>query len=277
MQTDCNCIICGKSFIPHPNKPNKFCSLECYHVAQRRHEYDKPRGPSKQCDLCGKEIWASYRHKRNGEKADHIFCSRACYDEYRARKLRSICPGCGKPFYKGETKTGKYCSDECWRRSQAESHIRFCVVCGQSFYPWAFRRAKGDLFFAPWLVTCSPKCQHIHEQEVEKGRREKISMAFRGEKHPSWLGGRISFRGETWKWARKQALDRDGYKYQRCGITAKQSKKKYGKMLEVHHKIPFRKFSTSEAANRLDNLITLCPSCHKTTEWEYREKEDAAG
>jgi DEAD/DEAH box helicase domain-containing protein len=34
----------------------------------------------------------------------------------------------------------------------------------------------------------------------------------------------------------------------------------------VHHKTPLRSFTSLEQANRLDNLVTLCPSCHHKAE-----------
>jgi DEAD/DEAH box helicase domain-containing protein len=52
---------------------------------------------------------------------------------------------------------------------------------------------------------------------------------------------------------------------------------------EVHHKTPFRSFRTVDGtpdlqrANRLDNLATLCPSCHRKTEQNVRMRSGLAG
>ncbi len=59
----------------------------------------------------------------------------------------------------------------------------------------------------------------------------------------------------------------------RCGISQKQAIKKYGSGLQVHHKIPYIFFNNDYIkANELDNLISLCRSCHQKEEWKYRRK-----
>lgn len=71
--------------------------------------------------------------------------------------------------------------------------------------------------------------------------------------------------GKNWIKQRKKALIRDNYTCQKCGKTAKE----LGKNPDVHHKKPIRTFSKDEIeskANDLDNLITLCRSCHSIEE-----------
>jgi DEAD/DEAH box helicase domain-containing protein len=46
---------------------------------------------------------------------------------------------------------------------------------------------------------------------------------------------------------------------------------------DVHHKVPFRAFALKDEANRLENLITLCPSCHKKVEANVRIRSGLAG
>ena len=84
--------------------------------------------------------------------------------------------------------------------------------------------------------------------------------------------------GPDWQKTRDRVRARDGYKCQVCGTpeTTRQH--------DVHHKVPFRSFvrvgSTEPAyqqANRLDNLITLCPSCHKKAEENVRMRSGLAG
>ncbi len=71
--------------------------------------------------------------------------------------------------------------------------------------------------------------------------------------------------GPNWPQQRKLALARDGYRCCRCGASEG--------MLHVHHIRPFREFTYLPgqndhylAANEPDNLITLCPSCHRQAE-----------
>jgi len=66
--------------------------------------------------------------------------------------------------------------------------------------------------------------------------------------------------GPDWETQRQRARARDHYTCQNCGA------KERGKPHHVHHRVPFRLFSSSEEANRLENLVTLCPRCHKQAE-----------
>ena len=45
----------------------------------------------------------------------------------------------------------------------------------------------------------------------------------------------------------------------------------------VHHKTPFRLFDSTEQANQLSNLITLCNSCHRKVEVAVRVRSGLAG
>jgi len=64
--------------------------------------------------------------------------------------------------------------------------------------------------------------------------------------------------GKEWNQIREKVLIRDENRCQGCG----ESKSK----LEIHHKIPFKKFNNTQSANDLSNLVTLCSSCHKEAE-----------
>jgi 5-methylcytosine-specific restriction endonuclease McrA len=84
--------------------------------------------------------------------------------------------------------------------------------------------------------------------------KAKLSAAFSGEKHPNWKGGRNDYRGSNWKECRQQALERDNYTCQFCKTTVN---------LIIHHIIAY----AINKSNSLDNLITLCRSCHYKLEW----------
>jgi DEAD/DEAH box helicase domain-containing protein len=73
-----------------------------------------------------------------------------------------------------------------------------------------------------------------------------------------WNSGQNDY-GPNWAEQRKKALERDKYICQVCGIQAE-------KNLHVHHIRPFKEFTSSIIANQLDNLITLCPACHRRAE-----------
>jgi len=77
--------------------------------------------------------------------------------------------------------------------------------------------------------------------------------------------------GPGWSKIRERVRARDGYKCQVCGTP--ESVRQH----DVHHKIPFRAFASREEANRLENLITLCSSCHKKAEENVRIRSGLAG
>jgi DEAD/DEAH box helicase domain-containing protein len=92
--------------------------------------------------------------------------------------------------------------------------------------------------------------------------------------------------GPDWSRIRLAVRTRDGFRCQVCGALEN------GREHDVHHKIPFRVFKGSakspdfmaqsadlalHQANRLDNLITLCPSCHHKAEQNVRIRSGLAG
>ncbi len=85
--------------------------------------------------------------------------------------------------------------------------------------------------------------------------------------------------GPNWQQQRNAARARDGYRCTLCGATEPS-----GRQHDVHHKQPFRTFGyvpgQNEAylqANRLENLATLCRSCHQRTEQGQRLRTGLAG
>jgi len=77
--------------------------------------------------------------------------------------------------------------------------------------------------------------------------------------------------GPTWNAIRKLAKRRDEFRCQHCGS------KEGDVLLHIHHKQPFRSFESPEQANRLENLVTLCPSCHHEAENSLRMRSGLNG
>jgi DEAD/DEAH box helicase domain-containing protein len=84
--------------------------------------------------------------------------------------------------------------------------------------------------------------------------------------------------GPSWPKARQAARARDGFICRQCGAPEKE-----GRAHDVHHLKPFRSFGyvvgenrNDRIANDLDNLVTLCPSCHQRAE-SARGKRSALG
>lgn len=91
-----------------------------------------------------------------------------------------------------------------------------------------------------------------------------------------WLNDPNQY-GPNWRQQRDRARARDSYRCQVCGTPEGE------RVHDVHHKIPFRAFTDErgsideQAANRLENLITLCPSCHRRAETAVRVRSGLAG
>jgi DEAD/DEAH box helicase domain-containing protein len=89
----------------------------------------------------------------------------------------------------------------------------------------------------------------------------------------------IGDRGPNWAEQRDRARGRDGFRCQSCGAPERP-----GRQHDVHHLRPFREFGYVPGqnaryveANRLENLITLCSSCHRRAEAGQRVRSALAG
>ena len=86
-----------------------------------------------------------------------------------------------------------------------------------------------------------------------------------------WINSPINY-GPNWNKQKLLALKRDNYTCQVCG------KGHDGEIrLHVHHKVPFRSFLSYLEANKLKNLVTLCPVCHRRAESSVRIRSGLAG
>ena len=77
--------------------------------------------------------------------------------------------------------------------------------------------------------------------------------------------------GPDWPRIRDRVRARDKYTCQVCGAV------ETNRQHDVHHKTPFRAFTSYAEANRPDNLTTLCPSCHHKAEQNVRMKSGLSG
>ncbi len=77
--------------------------------------------------------------------------------------------------------------------------------------------------------------------------------------------------GPDWPRIRLAVRTRDGFRCQACGAPES------GREHDVHHKTPFKTFTSIAEANRLDNLTTLCASCHHNVEQNVRMRSGLAG
>jgi hypothetical protein len=120
-------------------------------------------------------------------------------------------------------------------------------------------------------------------QEIAGTWAETLRMAGFPPRYPGGLYSSpeqepVDDYGWNWPQARQDALNRDRFRCQDCGIKQAEHTETHGTQLHVHHIKPIRSFDEPEAANFLDNLITLCEDCHR--KWEpvtQKAMRDAEG
>jgi hypothetical protein len=134
-------------------------------------------------------------------------------------------------------------------RSAHDSSLpnRHCERCGEQFFSDRPRKYCSDDCRADWL-----------------------SEAYTGEGHPNYDGGPTGPYGEGWNAVRERALDRDDRACILCGTDAED----LGRNPDVHHLVSVRRFVespilTERDAHPLDNVVTLCPACHRRAEFGH--------
>lgn len=231
------------------------------------------------CDNCGQSM---IREIAQTKGKDHLFCSEECFWEHRREnapvgedhhqynRVERVCANCGstlriKPSV-SEERERVFCDYECMGQWAAENRTGeqsprwrggnvtiSCEVCGDEF---EVRPAKEEN-----ARFCSYECIGIHHREVRSG-----------SDNPNWAGGSEPYYGPNWTEQREKTLIRDGYQCRDCGMSQEESINKHGQRLSVHHRVPRRNFKEGgeldfEQANRLENLVTLCGTCH--SKWEH--------
>lgn len=120
------------------------------------------------------------------------------------------------------------------------------------------------LIISKQLNTKSSRTYNIKRNEEQKIKYSKSKI---GEKNPRYIGKTrndfdIKKVDKNYQQTRLSALERDSYTCQDCGSKER---------LEVHHIVPFR----DTMDNSLNNLKTLCKSCHVKADNEIIYKQRA--
>lgn len=188
------------------------------------------------------------------------------------------CLVCNKDIFICQSKVdkgwGKYCSIKC-RGIAKRKHLGISKICKYCHNLFSLKRTNQ--------TYCSVECVHMStvgkarpqsvKDAVSKANKGRVSPnkgkkypELSGENSPRWNGGttkraqkRVS--KPEWKELRKIIYERDNWTCQRC-------KKKVHKGIQCHHKNPWE----TSHNNDVDNLVTLCTSCHMIVEWEYIKK-----
>jgi endogenous inhibitor of DNA gyrase (YacG/DUF329 family) len=208
----------------------------------------------KTCQQCG-ELFDPVN-----ERPSHPakYCSRACRDTAQRTRVALVCVQCGQEFHRKaymaqwSRERGPFCGFRCYGKWQSVHCIGVgrkritvtCHTCGKAFEKQPSAVNKTHNF-------CSRACLAIW----------RSSLDWSGENNPSWLGGHTAYRGGNWHTQGALARKRDKDTCQHCGLERKS--------LPVHHKIPFHLFERYQDAKQLDNLITLCPTCHSKADMEF--------
>lgn len=255
------CDNCGKEIerLESQVRKHNFCSKKC------NNKWQSQQGNTEVCDWCGKEFKIPPK-----EVKEHNFC---CHEHY-AEWLSENNTGDDHPNYSKETVKCSYCGEELerpkWHREQRKHHfcdhkcysnylkdgkvLTNCVNCDKKILLSRYRYLRSENNF------CSIDC---------------INKWYTGRRCYNWKGGRSSeYYGPDWNEQRRRVIKRDNNTCQHCGKPGEDIK------LDVHHKVPFGEFEREdvkedadaidrfdyEEANKLDNLILLCESCHKKAE-----------
>jgi len=157
------------------------------------------------------------------------------------------CPSCHKRYF---TERGvEVHHSQTHGESLAQSEYN-CDYCGKSF-------KRQDTNATGEHVFCDVSCKASYQSENHTGPNNP--------NYKNRIGNERLYYGRNWSNQRERCRNRDSYKCQCCGVDESE----LSKPLDVHHITPFKKFDNVEKANRLDNLISLCRSCHMKWEGLY--------
>ena len=201
------------------------------------------------CACCGTEF---YRYKSQIVSQDS-YCSRSC---------------AAKVAYKNRAKTPTQSLTHSNKNRQSLSVLakkeafkkRFPEIFDESFIRHKYVELGYSVPEMAKEVGCSETAIKSRLKEFGipiksiaeiKGSSRYLNKCSGSGNH-RWMGGSMGdYRGKDWHKMRTEARIRDRHTCQMCGSKSS---------LSVHHIVPYR-FTKD---NSLDNLITLCVSCHAT-------------
>lgn len=207
---------------------------------------------------------------------DQRYCSPECYRQavsfeggsnpkYQGEKRVTECTICGNQFgYYPSNKPGLFCST-CVEEEQWQTAPE---LYGPDNPRWKGGKVAIECHSCGTTVRRYPSGINDHVFCSDECRGAWLSEAYTGVGHPNWKGGGNESYGAGWADVRERALARDAY---RCVLCAT-SKTDLGRNPDVHHITPVRAFIDAaelaeEDAHALDNVITLCPACHRQADF----------
>jgi predicted DNA-binding protein YlxM (UPF0122 family) len=92
-----------------------------------------------------------------------------------------------------------------------------------------------------------------------------------GKDNPKWAGGESFGYGSGWtERKRERVRELDNHRCIDCDMSQSEHQSRHDCKLHVHHLIKAREIDDAEIRNAVDNLVTLCASCHH--KWEQMSK-----
>lgn len=244
------CKTCNKEFKIYKSDigRKKYCSIDCKNKGMKKRVKFK-------CIICGTEF---EKHPSKAKQSENKFCSKECSHISLQNRETRQCTICGKDVTrpKSQFKDNVLCSTECTNKFHSikqlgSKHHAYnkvkctCVICKREFEDSYSRVENGK------GKCCSNECKNLY-----------LSELYRGDNNPFYKNGESTmlskYRGYNWNEQRELALIRDEYKCTNCGSTDN---------LQVHHIVRYHNFNGDYIkANELQNLKTLCCSCHSKLE-----------
>lgn len=171
------------------------------------------------------------------------------------------------------TKNKSYCSRQCAEKGKFGRKRPDLIIRN--------KQPRSDGWRENQRISHTGKKQS-EETKVKRSKKLKDYYATHPEAKAKlarnvWDKYTSKIAGTSWRKIRVEALERDSYKCQKCGNTKKR--------LIVHHidwRGKRRNVPTSEWNNAMDNLITVCITCHnrihrhKSSDYRQRYKEKIA-
>lgn len=276
------CAQCGVAFSvkPYQVKENNFCCRAHFYAWRRNHAIagkESPffQGEEVKCSHCGKPL---IRRPGLLKKHKHHFCNQDCL---KAEKQNISLNGESHPNWKGGSAVVKcsWCGEEIIRAACETKKYSNFFCCREHQGLWLATNNTGKNH-PNWvdrvIVECSWCGIEIERQQSEIGRYQNFFCCRKHqglyyapyqskEGNPNWRGGYSNNYGPNWEEQRAHARQRDRYQCRMCGL----SQDALPRELDVHHIVAFREFRYVPGkndhylrANRLSNLVSLCPECH---------------
>jgi hypothetical protein len=187
--------------------------------------------------------------------------------------IEHTCYFCGTIFLAYRSAKRKYCSAKCANKANRgrlsgnknptkHKDVRAKMSAAQrKRYAHVQKRTCIDCGCVIKSHNKAKRCKKCYNNSIKGNNHWSRQSKYSGKNHPCYKGGRkrdMLYSTLFNKKIKKQIFERDNYICRICGVK--------GGLLHCHH-IDYNKFNTA-----LENLVTLCPSCHaKTNSYKNRE------